>query len=214
MLRVLKQHGFLKSGTVLEIGSGHFGIGAYRKVPFTGCDIDFPFKPRWPMTPLQASAADLPLADKSFDVVIASDVLEHVPPVLREKVIQEALRVACSLVIFGFPCGAAAHDSDKELKQFYLTHNGAVPGWLEEHMQAAFPDPSLFQNISGWNVVQFSNENLKFHSWLVRRELNRWFVLITGRLARHAPWLVEPILRRVDHEPSYRQIFVLTPASP
>jgi ubiquinone/menaquinone biosynthesis C-methylase UbiE len=213
MLRVLKQHGFLKNGSLLEIGSGHFGIGAYRKVPFTGCDIDFPVKPRQPMTPIIASAANLPLADKSFDVVIASDVLEHVPPVMREKVIQEALRVARSLVIFGFPCGVAAHDSDRELKQFYLTHNIPVPGWLEEHMLAPFPDSSLVQNIRGWDVVQFGNENLKFHEWLVRREVNRWFVHFTGRLARHLPWLVDPILRRADHEPSYRQIFVLTPDS-
>lgn len=211
MLRVLKQHGFMKCGTLLEIGSGHRGIGSYRKVPFTGCDVDFPFKARWPMTPLIASGAELPVEDKSFDVVIASDVLEHVPPDFREKVIQEALRVARSLVIFGFPCGSSAHDADKEFKRFCLMRNIAVPQWLEEHMQAAFPEPSLFQNIPGWNVVQFSNENLEFHSWLVRRERNWWFARIGGRLARYMPWLLEPILRRVDHEPTYRQIFVLTP---
>ena len=212
ILKVMKQHGFLKQGTLIEIGSGHFGIGAYRKVPFTGCDITFVSDPRWPMKPLVASAADLPLADKSFDVVLASDVLEHVPPDLRRKVIQEALRVADKLVIFGFPSGTVAHDSDEALKQFYLSHNAPVPGWLEEHMQAAFPDASLFQEIVGWDVFQFGNENLKFRSWLMRREMNRWFVRITGRLARHLPWLIAPILQRLDHEPSYRQIFVLTPA--
>ena len=211
ILRVLKQHGFLKSGTLLEIGSGHFGIGAYRKVPFTGCDISFASKPRWPMTPLIASAADLPLADKTFDVVLASDVLEHVPPAFREKVIQEALRVARSLVIFGFPSGPAAHHFDRELRALYLTRDGAAPGWLDEHMEADFPDASLFQKLPGWNVSYFGNENLAFRSWLAKREMNWWFVHLTGRLARHLPWLVDPILRRFNREPCYRQIFVLTP---
>ena len=214
ILRVLKQHGFLKSGTLLEIGSGPFGVGTYRKVPFTGCDIVFPCEPKWPMTPLVASAADLPLPDQSFDIVLASDVLEHVPPAFREKVIRETLRVARSLVIFGFPSGSAAHDADRDLRQFYLSRNVDVPGWLEEHMEANFPDASLFQNLPGWSVRQFSNESLKFHSWMMRREMNWWFVRITGRLARQFPWLLEPMLRSMDAAPSYRQIFVLTPVQP
>ncbi|WP_158793432.1 class I SAM-dependent methyltransferase [Granulicella sp. L60] len=57
------------------------------------------------MTPMVGSATSLPVPDKSFDVVLASDMLEHVPPTLRRQVIGEALRVARRLVIFGFPCG-------------------------------------------------------------------------------------------------------------
>jgi ubiquinone/menaquinone biosynthesis C-methylase UbiE len=210
ILRALKQHGLLESGTILEIGSGPFGIGTFRKVPFTGCDLAFSNKPQWPMTQLIASAADLPVADGSFDVVLASDVLEHIPPVLREQVIREALRVASRMVIFGFPCGEAAHNADKALKETYLRRKIDVPVWLEEHMDAAFPDPSLFRNLQGWKVDQFSNESLQFHQWMMRREMNRNFVRITSRLARYFPWLVERWLRRADGEPSYRQIFLLT----
>ena len=46
------------------------------------------------MTPITASATQLPMKDKEFDVVLASDMLEHVPPDLRETVIGECLRVA------------------------------------------------------------------------------------------------------------------------
>jgi Methyltransferase domain len=176
ILRILKQHHLLHSGSLLEIGSGPFGIGTFRRIPFTGCDLRFDVTPRWPMTPLIASAANLPLADRSFDGVIASDVLEHVPPELRRTVIQEATRVARRLVIFGFPCGEAAHNSDRELKEAYLRQNLQVPGWLEEHMQAAFPEPSLFEDPSGWDVVQFSNESIRFHSWMMRAEMNKNFV--------------------------------------
>jgi hypothetical protein len=162
------------------------------------------------MTPLVASAADLPLSDESFDVVLASDMLEHIPPDLRRKVIQEATRVARTLVIFGFPCGPAAHDSDEALKQNYLSRNIQVPDWLEEHMEAAFPEPSLFENLPGWDVVQFGNESIRFHAMIMKLETNRTFVRITSRLVRYTPWLLEPLLRLGDDAPSYRQIFVLS----
>lgn len=210
ILRVLQHHQLLRSGTLLEIGSGPFGIGTFRKVPFTGCDLQFPVEPKWPMTPLIASATELPFPDHSFDVVLASDVLEHIPPNLREAVIQEALRVAGRLVIFGFPCGTAAHDLDRELRQIYLRRDLPVPIWLEEHMEAPFPEPSLFENLAGWDVVQFGNESLGFHRWMMQSEMNRNFVRITSRVAKYAPWLIRPLLSFTDGEPSYRQIFVLS----
>lgn len=210
ILRVLKQHRLLLDGTLLEVGSGPFGIGTFRKVPFTGCELAFADTPKWPMTPLVASAAALPLADKSFDIVLASDVLEHIPPHLREDVISEAMRVAGKLIIFGFPCGVEAHDSDKALKQTYIRRNMPVPVWLEEHMQAAFPEPSLFSNLPGWHVVQFGNESIRSHTMIAHLEMNRTFVRITSRLTRYAPWLLEPLLRLGDGAPFYRQFFVLS----
>jgi hypothetical protein len=210
ILRVLKQHHLLRSGTLLEIGSGSFGIGTFRKVPFTGCDLEFKHEPKWPMTPVIASAANLPFADRSFDVVLASDVLEHVPPELRKRVIDEAMRVAKRLVIFGFPCGRTAHELDKELRQIYLRENLQVPEWLEEHMEAAFPEPSLFADLTDWNLVQFGNESIRFHRWMMRSEMNRNFLRVTVRLVRYMPWLLQPFLRLGDGEPSYRKIFVLS----
>jgi hypothetical protein len=85
IVRILKAHSLFDSASLLEIGSGPFGIGRFRKVPFVGCDISFPFEPAWPMTPMIASTAQLPLKDGEFDVVLVSDVLEHVPPDICEK---------------------------------------------------------------------------------------------------------------------------------
>ena len=210
ILRVLKQHDLLGSGTILEIGSGPYGIGTFRKVPFTGCDLTFPAKPKWPMTPLIASAADLPVDDASYDVVLASDVLEHIPSALRTKVIAEAMRVAKHLVIFGFPCGEAAHDSDRSLRQAYLRRDEVVPVWLEEHMDAAFPEADLFQGLEGWQVAQFGNESLQFHTRLMHLEMNKAFLKTSSRLVRYAPWLFGRWLRAGDSAPYYRQIFVLS----
>jgi hypothetical protein len=209
IVRILKAHGLFEQGSVLEIGSGPVGLGRFRKVPFVGCDISFPYEPVWPMTPMIASAAELPLEDKSFDVVLASDVLEHIPPELRGKVIAEALRVAGKLVIFGFPCGRAAWESDRDLLNTYVKANRTPPSWLTEHMEAQFPGPALFEGIDGWEIKQQGNESVAFHSWLMRSEMSGVFVRATMIGMRIAPPLVNVLLGRGDGEPYYRQIFTL-----
>jgi hypothetical protein len=75
-------------------------------------------------------------------------------------------------------------------------------------MEAAFPEPSLSEDLSGWNVVQFSNESIRFHRWMMRWEMNQNFLRVTGRLVRYTPWLLRPLLRLCDGEPSYRKVVV------
>lgn len=161
------------------------------------------------MTPVVASAANLPFGDRTFDAVVASDVLEHIPPELRITVIQETLRVANKLVIFGFPCGAAAHDADQALLETYTEKRLKIPVWLEEHMLALFPEQSLFENLPGWRITQFGNESISFHSWMMRQEMRRSFTYASIALLRFAPRVLEALLRRADGPPYYRQIFVL-----
>jgi hypothetical protein len=162
------------------------------------------------MTPVVASATALPFEDAFFDAVVASDVLEHVPPEWRKTVIGETLRTARRLVIFGFPCGEAAHKADEVMRQEYVSRNSRPPVWLDEHMLAPFPEDTLFRDIPGWSVTQFGNENIKFHAWMMRRE-SRWlFRRVSTALRLFAPWLLGYLLRRADRPPYYRQIFVLT----
>jgi hypothetical protein len=211
ILRAFEQHNLLSSGSVLEIGCGPVGLGTFRKVPFVGCDLSFPDPPpAWPMTPVVASAADLPFEDRSFDAVLGSDVLEHIPPDLRTTVISEALRVARQLVIFGFPCGSAAHDADRALRQLYLSKQLEVPIWLEEHMLASFPEEPLFREFPGWTVTHVGNESIAFHSWMMRREMGRVFRRGSSLLLKLAPRMLEYWLRKADTPPFYRQIFILT----
>lgn len=212
ILRTLREHDLLSHGDILEIGSGSTGLGTFRKIPFTGCDLSFPQKPRWPMKAVVASATDLPFDDRSFEAVLASDILEHIPPESREQVIREALRVARRLVIFGFPCGTAAHDADRALREIYLRRNLSVPPWLEEHMLAPFPEERLFGDIPGWKVSGYGNENLAFHAWMMRQELHRPFVLTSNAFRKLSPRLLEFLLQKVEKPPYYRQIFILTPA--
>jgi 2-polyprenyl-3-methyl-5-hydroxy-6-metoxy-1,4-benzoquinol methylase len=161
------------------------------------------------MTPVIASATELPFQADEFDVVVASDVLEHIPPELRQTVIGECLRAARKLVIFGFPCGQLAWQADRDLLGAYVHAKITPPVWLTEHMDAPFPEPELIHQLDGWKIEQQGNESIRFHSWLMRREMSRAFVRFSSIVSRVAPWLVEPLLQKADREPCYRQIFAL-----
>jgi SAM-dependent methyltransferase len=207
----LKDHNLLADASILEIGSGAVGLGEFHKSEFVGCDVAFSMRPLYPMAPVAASAAALPFANGAFDVVVASDVLEHVPPAARPRVIQEALRVGRKLVVFGFPCGQLAHDADRKLLSTYVRKKIEVPSWLTEHMQAPFPEPDLFHNLQGWEVGSFENESIQFHlQFWTHIELHKILYYAGRASVLIAPRLVEYLLRKTDRAPYYRRVFVLT----
>jgi Methyltransferase domain len=167
------------------------------------------------MMPVLCSGDRLPFSDGSFDAVVSSDVLEHVPPQKRPDVIAEALRVTRSVAVFGFPNGPAAFDLDHDLYSDYKKRGTQPPEWLEEHMLYPFPTGDLFAELpAGWKMKVVPNESLAFHVWVMRMEMNRWRDRFFRLALLLAPSLVEWLLRRTDREPSYRMIFVLTRDEP
>jgi hypothetical protein len=210
ILRELKQR-LAETDSLLEIGSGPAGISKFYKSRFVGCDISFPARPQFPMVPVVATAAALPFGDRSFDAVVASDVLEHVPPVQRMVVVREALRVARKVAVFAFPSGNPAAEYDRKLAETYDRCKEERPVWLQEHMQyQPFPSIDLFAELSSeWRITSFDNENVVFHNWVMRREMRKIWRYCFLILLTAVPRLMEHLLRRADRQPYYRKIVVV-----
>jgi hypothetical protein len=198
-------------GRLLEVGSGSLGLGEYWDVPFVGCDVIFHSRPAKNMRAVRCSGHQLPFRDHSFDAVVVSDVIEHVPPAQRRTVIAEAIRVSRGVVIVGYPCGQAASRLDRDLYRDYRNRHKSPPAWLVEHIQHAFPDEELMTRIpGGWEKNIIPNESLTFHRWMMKAEMSRIWNRLFRIALRAFPRLVGVLLQRANREPSYRKIFVLT----
>ena len=162
------------------------------------------------MQPVRCSGSRLPFADRSFDAVVASDVMEHVSPEWRRSVVSEALRVSRKVVVIGYPCGSIAFAADAELRQRYLKRGKKSPTWLEEHMLHPFPNGELFSELEGWTVKAIPNESIQFHLRMMRLEMYRPIDQLFRLGLLIVPSLFERFLIGKDSEPSYRKIFVLS----
>ena len=83
------------SDKILEVGSEISGITTYYPRAITGLDQGFDYtRQNKYLRPVVGSAVAMPFKDKSFDYVISVDCLEHIPPKLRSKAVEEMLQVA------------------------------------------------------------------------------------------------------------------------
>ena len=199
---------------ILEVGSGGLGIAPYLKMPVTGVDVEFkpPFHPK--LTRVIGKAEKLNFADKSFDVVISSDMLEHLSPDMREKVIFEMIRVAKLGVVIGVPCGVEAAGHDQELHQEYLKIHKTEFPFLKEQVEYGLPDKTdiiayidkaskkLDRKIK---LTVSGNENMTTRKFLMRGWMSSNF--LTNVFFRKILLPFIPLLMLLERPPYYRQMF-------
>ena len=192
---------------ILEVGSGSLGIGPYLNQPFTGIDVDFS-GPNWPaMRQITASAANLPFADHSFDVVICTDTLEHIPPKMRQRVTTELLRVTKSDLILAFPAGDLAAQQDQELDQLYRHRFGQPFPFLTEHIRYELPDTdqvkTWIEPVGEVNIL--TKRNLKLRSWLMAGWMTK--NLFIDLFFRKILLLFLPLLKLLDQSPPHYRVY-------
>jgi hypothetical protein len=201
---------------ILDVGCGMVGIASYlRGWRVVGVDPEMTGS-AWCRSPvLAASAAALPFADRSWDVVTCVDVLEHIEPPLRVAVMEELIRVSRRWVLVAFPSGHEARQADLRAETAYREAGIAPPAWLSEHVRHPLPDPDELANAlpsspAGLRVTErwtYYNESLvlqRAHRYLARR------APMVYRLFTVACSLAVPLLARPRPSTrSYRCLMVL-----
>lgn len=204
-----------RQNNILEIGSGTMGIAPYINVPVVGVDRQFKGKTCLLLKQVVADALALPFADKSFDFVVASDVLEHILPADRKKAICEWLRVAKKELIIGFPEGGAAEEQDRELYAAFkkLGKADAAEKFFKEHLENKLPRMSevkeIIRKYSGNDNIKedikvVNNLNLDMRLFLMRGWMTKNFFV--DIFFRKIMLLFIPVMQLFNQPPTYRKI--------
>ncbi len=207
--------GFLKkerlnSSNILEVGSGSYGIAPYLKKEITGIDTNFD-EPEYPLLKqVKSSGEKIPFQDNSFDVVILSDVLEHVPKKSRSSILDEAIRVSKKLVIVSGPFGKQAARQDKKLADYSLKKLGKMHSFFEDHLKFGLPEIKDIEAVGLRNkkvkqVELIGNYlNLKVREWLMKFFITKnklvFYFYLKGLM------LIVPVLRILNGPPCYRAL--------
>jgi len=95
-----------------------------------------------------SSIVTLPFRNRSFDLVVLVDTLEHIPPNKREFVVREACRVADKAVFLAGPVDdERTVNGEKLLHQFIRNVSGSSDPNLEEHLNLGLPGT---QTLTKW----------------------------------------------------------------
>lgn len=201
---------------ILEVGSGSLGIVPYLKREIDGLDVDF----TGPKTPLlkriRGKADNLPFRKNSYDVAISVDVLEHIPPQLREQAIYELIKVAAKLVVIVIPQGDEAEKQDKSLHETWNKTFQDKNQFLEEHVKYGLPkteqvlvyiDKSLRQLNKKAKTTSYPNLNINVRYILMRTWISKskfmYYLYLKGYL------LLLPVLKYMNFGTTYRRVFVV-----
>ena len=93
------------------------------------------------------SVLQIPAEDRSYDAVVAVDVLEHIEPEDRALAISEFARVARTHIILNYPCQDSKEAQELMLK---LTNNHLI----NEHVEFGLPD-------SNWVVTELAKHGFR-----------------------------------------------------
>lgn len=119
----------------------------------------------------QADARKIPFSDHNFEVVVSSDLLEHLEQNDRLKVVNELLRIAKNYVIIGFPsCNTLTQKAEELVNHQFLTNAKQEHPFLKEHQSFGLPNEEeieQFLNTQGIEFYKIHEGNLM--NWYIQQ---------------------------------------------
>ncbi len=127
---------------VLDVGDTAGYLALFEpELTVVGLDVELAPERLDGARPLVGDGTRLPFADDTFDAVVSSDVLEHVPPKLRETFLAELRRVSRELVVLAAPFDTPGVAGVEDIVRRYAgLALGAPQPQLEEHHDHGLPD--------------------------------------------------------------------------
>jgi len=132
---------------------------------------------------IRGDARDLPFADKSFDLVISSDMLEHLATEDRLIAFREMFRVSRRFVIMAAPFNSIYNQKAEEyINTQFRDHTGRDHPFLIEHIQNGLPDLE--------DLEQFLAEQAVSYVKLGEGNIYNWYLqqLTTGSKLNQPDW--------------------------
>lgn len=197
---------------ILEVGSGGLGIYPYLRKKIYAADINFDSLRCDQVVMIYSKAQSLPFKEKTLDIVVAVDVLEHIPPLYRREVIQELVRVTKKKAYIAFPTGRAAEEHDRKYRQYYLKKRGESFPFFDDHLNYGLPEEAFIESAiiesaakSGRRVIisRIRNVNILVRNLLMFLWINKFM-----RLYRYTMLLCH-IRKWLDRGRCYRSILVV-----
>jgi hypothetical protein len=161
-----------------------------------------------------SSGYALPFKDKSFDVVLSTDTLEHVAESEREKFITEMLRVAKSYAIVAAPFDTAeVRFCDEKIADLHEVTLVKPHSWLGDHIDIGLPKIDwLTELLERRNVSYEIFSNGYVVTWFLLFGLDYLLQLFpsAGKLALEYHAIINKVwMHSEQREPSYRKVFLI-----
>ena len=109
---------------------------------------------------VHGSAVALPFKKNQFDVMICTDMLEHLASNDRNSALQEMLQATKKILIVAVPCGKLSEKYEQGLNKFYRRIYKRDHYWLKEHLQNGLPR-QVQLNIEFAKILQRYNMKAK-----------------------------------------------------
>jgi SAM-dependent methyltransferase len=158
----------------------------------------------------QADACSQPFPDRSFDLVLSMDVLEHLPTLRREAFLEELLRLSSRYTIVAAPFSSPeVTKAEEQLLENLL----AARPFLQEHRELGLPEASWLE--------RFFSDRGCFLYRLPSGYLPRWTAaqVMANHYSQGGDYLLSRAFNRLYNrsffpfdqlEPAYRTIFLIS----